>query len=128
MESNDRPENEARTLREQFEELVAYDEAEILSDIATELRSLRAFVLGGVRDGRRWPQGRLGLCRRGRVLQCTLSLDDFELVGYFENSDWHKLWHDIDRALEQKTVAWDRSWKAKQRERQQFVSAVRGRS
>ncbi len=130
MENNGRVDSaaEAKSLREQYEELVAHDESKILRDLEECLPNLRRFLLGHTSDGRRWPPGRLSIGRHGRQICASIAIDDFEIVCSYEADSWNEILETIDHDLENRTVSWDRSWKAKQRERAAFVNAVRGRS
>lgn len=128
MENNGKQQELSRTLREQYEELIAHDDSKLLRDLNDQYPSFRRFLLGGVYDGRRWPIGRLSMVRKGRVLTATLALDDFEIVAGYEEDSWDGLLGSIDNDLANKQCPWDRSWKAKERERAAWRTAVRGGS
>lgn len=119
---------EHQSLREQYEELIAHDDSKLLPDLGDVRPALRRFLVGGDFEGRRWPAGRMSLARKGREMCLTLTLDDFEIQAQFFADTFEALLFAADNDLENKRVSWDRTWPAKQRERQAWKDACKGRS
>lgn len=115
METNGRVVNLSKVVQEVRDRLLL-DDGSLLPDIAESHPGLRAFLLGGLRDGETWPPGALYVARDGNDVLCRVSLRQLELECVYRGGKICELIECIENDLTTQRTNWTLDYKGRQRE------------